>query len=161
MYKATEEKGRIVKRNDFSPTLTRYYVDRELGIEIGCQVISIYEYENGIKEYKIKYIDKSTNNEIIRTVNEDKIEDVYLPSHSYHETDAYSLSPSEDDTDIFLQDIYFPSFSESAIYGVDIGGCRTVITYLNEKMIHKVLESELGEKYVSYMNDINDDIEVE
>lgn len=51
--------------------------------------------------------------------------------------------------------------TESAIYGVDIGGCRTVITYLNEKMVHKVLESELGEKYVSYMNDINDDIEVE
>lgn len=51
--------------------------------------------------------------------------------------------------------------TENGIYGVDIGGFRTVITYMNDKMIHKVLESELGEKYVSYIYDINDDIEVE
>lgn len=51
--------------------------------------------------------------------------------------------------------------TENAIYGIDIGGCRTVITSLDKKMIHKVLESEFGEKYVSYIYDINDDIEVE
>lgn len=41
--------------------------------------------------------------------------------------------------------------SENNIYGLDIGGYRTVLTMMSDRMNQKVVENELGEKYLSYI----------
>lgn len=75
-------KRRLIKHENYFSSHSGFYVDKELGINVSCQVFSCDEYEEGIKEYKINYKNKDNKN-IIRIVNANKIEDVFLPIIGY------------------------------------------------------------------------------
>lgn len=59
-------KRRLIKHENYFPSHSGFYVDKELGINVSCQVFSCDEYED--------------NKNIIRIVNANKIEDVFLES---------------------------------------------------------------------------------